>query len=327
MANDTKKEYWIGFDLGGTKMLATIFDESFKPLGKERKKTKGHLGSKTGLSRITEAIEEALDDANLKADDISGIGVGCPGPIDMENGILLYAPNLGWEKVNLKSHLEKEFKCPAFIGNDVDMGVYGEYRFGAGQDGHCVLGVFPGTGIGGGCIYDGQILRGKHMTCMEVGHVVAVPGGPLSAAGQSGSLEAVASRLAISSAAAQAAYRGQAPVLRKAGGTDLSEIRSGALSESVEAGEEAVIDIIKDAAKKIGTGIAGMIHLISPDIIVLGGGLVEAMPKLFLNSVDEGVKEWLLPTYHGTFKIKVAELGDDAAVKGAAAWAKKCVES
>ena len=321
MATDKEKKYWVGFDLGGTKMLCVVYDDEFKMLGRERKKTKGHLGAKTGLSRITETIENALEDAGIDKDDLSGIGVGSPGPIDMQNGILLYAPNLGWENVNLKEHLEKEFGCPAVIGNDVDMGVYGEYRFGAAKGAHCVVGIFPGTGIGGGCIYDGQVLRGKHMTCMEIGHVMSVTDGPLSAAGCPGSLEAVASRLSIAASAAQAAYRGQAPILRKNAGTDLSEIRSGTLASSVDAGEVAVIEIIQDAAKKIGIAIAGMIHLLSPDVIVLGGGLVEAMPKLFLKSVQEGIDEWLLPTYAETYKIKVAELGDDAAVKGAAGWA------
>lgn len=151
-----QRNKWIGFDLGGTKMLSRVYDGDFKPLGWNRKKTKAHLGTKAGLERVVETIRDALKDADVDPSEIAGIGIGCPGPIDMEKGVVLDPPNLGWGKVSIRKHLEQEFGCPVAVANDVDAGVYGEYRFGSAKGVRTVIGVFPGTGIGGGCIYEGQ---------------------------------------------------------------------------------------------------------------------------------------------------------------------------
>lgn len=323
----TKENCWIGFDLGGTKMLSCAYDNEFSVLGRERKKTKGHVGAEAGVERIIETIEATLDDGKLKANQLLGIGIGCPGPVNPDQGELLFAPNLGWRNVPLKKQLEKHFECPVVVANDVDLGVYGEYRFGTAQQARCVIGVFPGTGIGGGCVYEGRIFRGRAITCMEIGHIPSLTDGPVSSAGHQGSLESVAGRLYIASAAAQASYRGQAPHLREVAGTDLSLIRSGVLAESIKKGDVAIKRIVHTAGKRIGTSIAGLIHIMAPDHIVLGGGLVEALPKYFLESVQEGIESWLLPEYQGSYKLEVATLGDDAAVLGAAAWARHIITS
>ena len=223
------ERYWVGFDLGGTKMLAKVFDDKFKSLGKSRNKTKGYEGAKAGLDRIVKTIQEALDDADLEKKHLAGIGIGCPGPLDLERGIIHSAPNLGWRDVHVKAHLKKAFGCPVVMLNDVDAGVYGEYRRGAARGTRTVVGVFPGTGIGGGCVYDGQIIRGKNASCMEIGHVQVAPEGPLCGCGRRGCLEAVASRLVIAAQAAAAAYRGQAPHLledRRVGPEEYSQRRT-----------------------------------------------------------------------------------------------------
>ncbi len=323
MAESTPRKHWVGFDLGGTKMLATVFDGDFNPLGSRRRKTKGHEGSKAGLERIESTIRRAMEIAEVSQDELKGIGVGCPGPLDLDKGIILEAPNLGWEDVRIKKFLEDAFSCPVMITNDVDAGVYGEYRFGSARDAHCAVGVFPGTGIGGGCVYEGRILRGRTASCMEVGHIRVVPEGPLCGCGQKGCLEAVASRLAVSAAAAQASFRGQAPNLRVSEGTDISEIRSGAIAASIKAGDKVVEQIVIEAARHLGTAVGGLVHLLAPDVIVLGGGLVEAIPELHQKTVEKAAREFVLPTLEDSFKVVVATLGDDAAVMGAAAWAQQ----
>lgn len=327
MADQITSDCWVGFDLGGTKMLAVVFDADFKPLGRERKKTKGFDGVEAGLERVQQTIRAALESAGVAPERVRGIGVGCPGPLDLEKGIMIDAPNLGWSNVRIKKELEAAFGWPAVIANDVDLGVYGEYRFGAGQDARCVLGVFPGTGVGGGCVYEGNIIQGKQRSCMEIGHVRVICDGPLCGCGRRGCLEAVSSRLAISAAAAQAAYRGQAPNLRKKAGTDLREIRSGTLAEAIAAGDEVIERIVRDAAQHIGTAVGGFVHLLAPDVVVLGGGLVEAMPKLIVETVERAAKEWVLPSYVKSFKVVPAKLGDDAAVMGAAAWARRKLQN
>lgn len=314
------ERYWLGFDLGGTKMMATVFDAGFKILGSHRAKTKGHEGAKEVLDRIIETIKEAVGDAHIKTQHLGAIGVGCPGPLDLDRGIILEAPNLGWKNVALKDTLEKAFGCPTVIANDVDSGTYGEYRFGAGQKARCVVGVFPGTGIGGACIYEGKILRGKTSSCMEIGHVRVQPGGRVCGCGQRGCLETVASRLAISAEAAAAAYRGEAPHLLEMAGTDLSSIKSGVLAKAVVA-DPVVERIVRNAAQHLGGAIAGVVNLLAPDIVVLGGGLVEAMSDLFLNEVRKTVDNRAMKSFTKSLKIGAAQLGDNATVMGAAALA------
>ncbi|MCA9072669.1 MAG: ROK family protein, partial [Planctomycetaceae bacterium] len=309
MSDSEEKTYWIGYDLGGTKMLCSIYDERYERIAEKRRKTKGFDGVEKGLERIIDTIEQTLEKAELKPEQISGLGIGCPGPLDLDEGVMVEAPNLGWKNAKIREHLQKKFPFPAIVLNDVDAGVYGEYRFGAGKSAHCLFGMFPGTGIGGGCVYEGRILRGRRMSCMEVGHVQVMPGGPLSGGGHRGTLEAVGSRLAIAGAVAQAALRGQAPALMNEVGADLSEIRSGALSASVKGGDKVVEKIIRQAAEYIGTSVGGIVHLLAPDVIVLGGGMVEAMPKLFQESVEKAARDFVLPCYRDTFKVVTAQLG------------------
>ena len=322
MGQASKKKYTVGFDLGGTKMLAKVFDENFQPIAQGRKKTKGHAGAERGMERVVELIETVLSEARISTGDLAAIGVGCPGPLDLDRGLVLEMPNLGWKHTPVKQMLEEAFHCPAVIVNDVDGGVYGEYRFGAAQAARCVVGCFPGTGIGGGCVYEGHILRGRTGSCLEIGHIPVVSGGPLCGCGNRGCLEAVASRLALSAAAATAAYRGQAPQLMAATGTDLTKIRSSALATAVSAGDTAVEQIIRDAVRHIGRALAGVVNLLAPDVIVLGGGLVEAMPKLFCTEMGDAIREHVMPSFRPSLEVVAAKLGDDATATGAAAWAR-----
>lgn len=321
-----KDRYWIGFDLGGTKMLSKVLGPGFRRLGQSRTKTKGYEGAKAGVERIIKTIRESVADAKVDLDQVAGIGIGCPGPLDLEEGIIQSSANLGWTDVHIKQQLEKAFGCPTFVLNDVDAGVYGEYRFGAAEGARTAVGVFPGTGIGGGCVYDGQILRGKTASCMEIGHIQIDPGGPLCGCGKRGCLEAVASRLVIASQVAAAAYRGQAPYLLAAAGTDLQNIRSGALSSSIANGDKRVEEIVREAARQIGIGVANVVNLLAPDVVVLGGGLVKAMPDLYVGEVLRSANSRVMDAMVDEFEVVAAELGDDASVMGAAAWAEAQVD-
>jgi len=322
MKQTNENNHYVGFDLGGTKMLATVFNAQFEVLGQKRIKTRAREGVKSGIERICQAIEKAVDNAKISPEQLAGIGVGCPGPLNLDRGIILNTPNMGWKNVKIKEILEEAFSCPAVILNDVDAGVYGEYRFGAAKGSRCAVGVFPGTGIGGGCVYEGRIIRGLKGSCMEIGHVQVMPDGPICGCGRRGCLEAVASRLAISSAAAKAAFQGQAPHLLENAGTDLTKIRSGALAASIKAGDAVVEQIVRNAARQIGVAVATAVHLLAPETVVLGGGLVEAMPELFVEEVGESARNRVMPSFETQFEVVAAELDDDAVVMGAAAWAR-----
>lgn len=321
MAKDER--FWIGVDLGGTKMLSLVFNADFEIVGRGRKKTKAWEGAESGLGRIEKVVRESLDDSSVPLDRIAGVGIGVPGALNLKKGLLIESPNLGWKDLAISQELGQRLGCPVTVLNDVDSGVYGEYASGAARKARCVVGVFPGTGIGGGCVYEGSLVTGGVRSCMEIGHLPMVVDGGLCGCGRHGCLETVASRLTIASAAAAAAYRGEAPHLMEETGCDISSIRSGALSRAIEAGDTSVEIIVRQAARWLGRGIAVMVNLLTPDVILLGGGLVEAMPKLYAGEVEETVVKHIMPAYEKTYKVVVAELGDDAVATGAAAWARK----
>lgn len=317
------QKVWVGFDLGGTKMLAVVFDEKLKILGKKRRKTRDKDKDGVQIERLTDTIRMALQDANVSEAAIQGIGAGCPGPLDLKKGVILEAPNLGWKDVALRDILSKTFNCPAEICNDVDAGVFGEYSAGAGRGARCVLGVFPGTGIGGGCVYEGRIFRGSRASCMEVGFLQMATEGPAAGIGPVGTLEGLASRLAISAEAAKAVFRGKAPHLAELAGTDLANIRSGTLAKSIDAGDKVIEEIVVRAAQQVGRAIGSLVNVLAPDIVVVGGGLAEAMPKLYLAETRRGAARNVLPSLSDVFEIHIAELGDYSTAIGAAAWVRQ----
>jgi glucokinase len=316
----------VGFDLGATKMMAVVLDPKFRPLARRRRKTKGSQNPRAGLARIVETIREALDEAGIPQKQVSCVGIGVPGPVDMERGFVPFMPNLGWKNVPVRSRLEAVFDRPVAVLNDVDAGVYGEYRFGAGAGARCVLGVFPGTGIGGGCVYEGRILHGTNLSCLEIGHIPVLPGGARCGCGRHGCLETVASRLAIAAGAATAAVQGAAPHLLDATGGGIPAIRSSMLKDAIAKGDAAVEEVMRQAADWLGVGVATAVNLLLPDVVVLGGGLVEAFPSLFRAEVTRSAQEHVMPAFKREFKVRVAALGDDATAIGAAAWARTLAE-
>jgi len=305
--------------------MAVVFDSRLKIMARKRRRTKGSGSVSTGLNRMVDTMREALSDAGVTENSVAGIGIGVPCPVNMRRGITTTMPNLSWKNVRLKDRMEGTFGRPVFVLNDVDAGVYGEYRFGTARGARCALGVFPGTGIGGGCVYEGNILTVRNLSCMEIGHMQVLPGGPRCGCGKTGCLEAVASRLAVSVAAGAAVFRGAAPHLMNSAGLDLTEMRSSAISDAILQGDSEIEAIVTQAAAWLGVGIANVVNILLPDIVVIGGGLVAALPKLYLAETTRSAREQVMPAFRNEFKIRVAELGDDAAVRGAAAWAEKCI--
>ena len=304
-------------------MLTVAYDDKWKPVGRRRRKTRGRDGSDSGVERIASTIERLLNENDIKIDHVAGIGIGCPGPIDLDNGRILTTPNLGWDDVDLREFLEDRFGCRVVVLNDVDAGVFGEYEFGAAKNARCAVGIFPGTGVGGGCVYEGKILQGAGVSCMEIGHTRISSSSRASGYDLPGTLEAEASRLTIAAEAAKAAHRGDAPHLFKEVGTDLADIRSGALADSVKAGDEKIKRLVEEAAEAIGLAVVNVVHMLAPDKIILGGGLIEAMEDLIVGTVAKTARKSCMPVYKDRFEVVAAKLGDDAGVMGAAAWAKK----
>ncbi|MBK8093649.1 MAG: ROK family protein [Verrucomicrobiaceae bacterium] len=315
--------FWIGFDLGGTKMMACVLDKNYKVLGSARKSTHGSDGQAKGGKKILNAIHEAIAVAGVNPKGLQGIGIGCPGLVNPEKGTLIIAPNLGWKNMPLRKMLETEFKKPVAVLNDVDAGTYGEFVLGAGKGARSLLGVFPGTGVGAGFVYDGKLVMGKTISAMELGNVM-LPGTHIGSV-EFGTviLEDLTSRLALASGAGVACYRGQAPELDRKTQGALREIRSKALAGSFRSGEEATMVLFRNSVRYLGMGVAMVVNLFAPDQITLGGGLVEELPGLYLQLLKEEVERYAIPELAKGVKYTLAKLGGQAVAAGAVAWLRE----
>lgn len=305
----------VGVDVGGTKMMAVVYDQEFNPLGRCRKKTRSGKGE-PAEERLKRIIEAALKEAGKP--EIRGIGVGSPGPLDPVTGVIIDTPNLAWKDFPLAETLREAFDVPVRVDNDVNLGTYGEYRFGEVSDCRHVVGIFPGTGIGAGIIVDGKLLHGFSGAAGEIGHITVVVDGPYCGCGKRGCVEAVASRIAIAAEVSALAARDDAPYIAERCGTDLSNIRSGMLAEAIAAGEKMVEGVVRRAAFYTGIAAANVINIVSPEALVLGGGLVEAMPELYLEEVNRALVEHAMPFLRKDVRVVTAKLGDDAVALGSA---------
>ncbi len=312
--------FWIGFDLGGTKMMASVLDANYNVLGSARKSTNGSDGAAKGRNKIVKAIHEAIEAAGVDPKGIQGIGIGCPGLVNPEKGVLVFAPNLGWTNMALSRLLQTEFKAPVAVLNDVDAGTYGEYMLGAGKGAHSLLGVFPGTGVGSGFVHKGQLIMGKSISAMELGNL-QLPGTHIgSPVFGVVTLEDLTSRLALASQAGMACYRGQLPELDKKTQGALRSIRSKALAAAFNNGDDAAMIMFRNSIRYLGMGVAMVVNLLAPDRITLGGGLVEELPGLYLNLLKEEVERYAIPELAKGIKYSLAKLGGQAVAAGAVAW-------
>ncbi|NBC29329.1 MAG: ROK family protein, partial [Spirochaetes bacterium] len=189
-----KQSYLIGFDLGGTKMLCSVLDNEFNVVGREKVKVGSARDNDTILKAIEEAITKALKSAKVDEDQVRAIGIASPGPIDFENGIVLETPNLHLRNLPVRDALQENFGCPVLLENDVNAGTYGEYIRGAAAGFRHIVGIFPGTGVGGGLILDGKLYRGSTGGAGEIGHITIEPDGPKCGCGNYGCLEQMSSR-------------------------------------------------------------------------------------------------------------------------------------
>jgi glucokinase len=314
----SKSDLVIGFDLGGTKMLAAVMDRDYKILGRSKKRTRAERGAKECFGRIVATIDGALNDAGVDRKDIAGVGMGSPGPLDPWKGVIIDTPNLGFKNFALKAELEKELKVPVAVDNDVTMGTYGEFHFGAAKGCRHVVGIFPGTGIGGGLVLDGKIFRGLTGCAGEIGHMILDVDGPLCGCGQYGCVESLASRVAVAKEAAAVASRAGSPTIVQKAGTDLSRIKSGLIADALKADEPEITRLVMRSAWYLGVAMANIVNVLSPEMIVIGGGLVEAIGEPYVKAADKSMREHALPFLVRPVKVAEATLGDDAVIMGAA---------
>ena len=315
----------IGVDFGGTKVLAGVVDlETGEVIATAKKRTNAADNTDQMLKRLYTVIEDVISQADVKEDDLAGIGVGLAGQIDTERGILLGAPNLSQSTVDLPlaDLLNEKFGLPTKLRNDVQVAAIGESAFGAGKDQPDFMCIFVGTGIGGAIVRDGKVVQGASGSAGEVGHIVIDANGRQCGCGGHGHLESYASRTAITKAILGELKLGRKSIISEMLDGDTLDnssgaIRSGILVKALEAEDGLTEDIVHEAAVYLGYGLASVINLLNPTRIVLGGGVIEAVDRI-INIAERTARRNALATPERAVSIVRAELGDNAGIVGAA---------
>ena len=313
-----EKKYNICLDIGGTKILGAIFNEKDEIVYRLKKKTKSEGDSSDNVeSVIIKVVEEIIAESGIPKEQIHAVAAGAPGVIDQDAGIVLFSPNLPWRDYDIKSSIEKKVGIPFYIGNDVNMGVLGEYKFGAGRGHQQVIGFFIGTGMGGGMILDGKLFTGYKHKGAEYGHMVLEPEGPLCNCGQRGCLEALSSKQGMSAYIREQVARGRKSMM--AGYATEGGFKSKGLKKALEAGEAVATGPLNRACHYLAIATGNMINTISPEVVVYGGGVVEATGDLFVDKIAAEVDRYCMPSIRTTVELKAAALGDDSVIYGALA--------
>lgn len=313
------KKYWIGMDLGGTKLLTALFNRRFKVVSTCKAKVDVSKGLKNFLKTAQESIREVLKESEVSIKEVGGIGIGAPGIINAKRGEISFCPNIPFlSGFALASELKKISGKPVILGNDVNVGLSGEHHFGVARGYSDVIGIFLGTGVGGALILNGKIYEGAFGAAGEIGHMIMEPAGNLCGCGQRGCLETLTGRLAIASEASILAARQQAKHLFEEAGTDVLKMKSGVLEKSVRSGDKLLEKIIRERAKKLGMAMANLVNILNPEMIVLGGGVIESLGYIMVKEAESTMRKLAMPKLGSFVKVEAAKLGDHAIIKGAA---------
>lgn len=316
----------IGVDFGGTKVLASVVDvDSGKVRGTAKKKTDSSDGPDELMMRIYEVARKAASKAKVDMDGLAGICVGIAGQVDTKRNILVGTANLSRSVVNLEMGrlLNEELGIPAIIRNDVQIAAAGESRFGAGKGIDDFVVVFVGTGIGGGIVRNGEIMKGAAGNAGELGHTTVQVDGRVCGCGARGHLEAYASRTGMTKAMMGEMRRGRSSVLSellpnvRPADPDVPAIKSGLIRKALARDDAVVREIVEEGGRYLGIGLANVVNFLNPTRIILGGGVIESVDEFFGAAERETRKQAL--THAGAeVEIMRAGLGDFSGVVGAA---------
>lgn len=318
--------YWIGVDLGGTKILTGVFTPQLKCVGKAKMSTKASRGADAVVDRVERCVREAVDECDLDLKKIRGVGIGAPGAVDPKSGKVIFAPNLGWQDVALKRELEKRLDLPVFLENDTNISTLGVWSSEFQCKPRHLLGIFIGTGIGGGLILNGELYGGFNRTAGEVGHMVLEVGGPKCACGNQGCFEALAGRQSLFKKIQQLVRSGGKTILTDMLGDDLANMRSGDLRKAIRKGDKLVDRVVEEAAEYTGIAVANLINILNPEIVVLGGGVIDALEDEMMGIIIETARDYAMSGVDKGIEIVASKLGDDAGITGAAFLARREVK-
>lgn len=307
--------YVVSVDMGGTKMLASVLNTKKGIIAKEKKPTNVEAGTAVYIKELVELIKSVIVQAAIKPNQVIAVALGVPGSVNPVTGNIGLAPNLGLKDFNIRKALHRKIKYPVLIENDVNLAALGIKYFGVGKDGKNILVVSVGTGIGGGVIINNRIYRGSNFVAGEIGHIPVLKNGPVCGCGRKGCFEAVASRTAIVKKIIADIKNGRRSVLKDFVRTG-KKIKSGTLKTAVEKKDKVVLKRLTEAGETIGVVLSGLANLMNFDMIVLAGGLIEALDKFMMPVIKKSFNDHVLKDSAKGLKILPSKLADDAAIFG-----------
>jgi glucokinase len=313
-----------GVDLGGTKIQTVVVDSRDKVLGQSRVPTPSDGGPEAIVQTIAQAVGAAADEANLATDSLVGVGVGAPGGIDPDAGLLINPPNLpGFDgEYPLGPALEQQLGTRVQLGNDVSVATDAEFRIGAGKPYKSILGVFWGTGVGGGLVLDGKQWTGRG-SAGEIGHVVVKQDGDRCPCGRRGCMEAYAGRGAMEAKARHRQKKGEKTrlfeIMEKRGRERLT---SGIWARALAHEDKMAVELIDTAIEALGAGVASCVNVLDPEAVIIGGGLGIRLGEPYAERIAKAMQPHLFVDEYPP-DIKVATLGDLGGAMGAALLVKK----
>lgn len=305
----------VGVDLGGTNIRAAVATGPHTHAEPAHAATPGHDGPDAVIEAIARCVATAAGEAK-----VDGLAIGIPGPLDPRRGVVYAAPHLaGWDNFDAAAALRARIGCDVAIHNDANLAGYAEWIAGAGRGTTDFIFITASTGVGGALILNGELYAGRSGTAGEIGHLALCPGYPACGEGHEGCLEGTASGTGIASAARRAVEAGETTTLARLA-PDTIDAR--AVEEAADVGDEVALRVYAAAARNLGRAVGGLINLFSPEAIAIGGGLINAGELLFA-PLRAAVSEmaFVVPAQH--CRIVQAELGTDAGLVGAVAWAVK----
>jgi len=309
------QSHWIGVDLGGTKILAGLFDENLNLLARSKQPTGSESGPQGVFMRLAQAMDAVVREAHVSRESIAGIGLAVPGQIDHAKQRVRFAPNLVWKDLDPREFMPKEWACPLVLENDVRMGTYGEFARGHARGSQNIFGIFVGTGVGGGLILNGELYNGFNGHAGEIGHIVVDWR-------RGHTLESIAGRKFQMKRAKDLLDDAPKRIRKEWKGIDLAKVKSSQLAEFYQKSDAIAVRVIDDAARAVGTTVASVVNLLSPEVVIVGGGVAGALGESFLERIWDIAQRFFLPGAAEGIKFLPAALGDDAAIVGVAAYAQ-----
>ena len=316
----------VGVDIGGTNVRAALFDLDGTKLAEARNDTLAPRGPRTVAKQVSETIAKCLDKGNAAGASVAGIGCGMPGRITAD-GVVLWSPNFpSIEGVPLADWIAKPLGLPLWMENDVNVAALGEFEFGAAKDVNSLVMLPLGTGIGGGIILDRRLWSGFNAGGAEIGHHVVNPGGRKCGCGNHGCLEAMAQRDAIIERAALKIQTGRPSLLAQKVDSQVDAITPALIADCAHEGDEICIETFAETGFWIGVGIANMINILNPEMVIIGGGISEAGDVLW-RPMLRTVKAYAIHESRLVCQVVPAKLGDDAGVMGGFTLVRRTLEA